>query len=70
MAPGLGAFVKAKARTAGLRLVADDLDWSHGDGPEVMGSGEAILLVATGRRQALDELKGEGVETLRRRMAA
>jgi uncharacterized protein (TIGR03083 family) len=70
VAPGLGGFVKAKARTAGLRLVADDLDWSHGDGPEVMGSGEAILLACTGRREVLDELKGEGVDTLRRRMAA
>jgi len=68
--PGIGGFVKAKARTAGLRLVADDLDWSHGDGAEVRGSGEAILLAATGRREVLDELKGEGVDTLRRRMAA
>jgi uncharacterized protein (TIGR03083 family) len=70
VAPGLGGFVKAKQRTAGLRLIADDLGWSHGDGPEVMGSGEAILLVCTGRREVLDELKGEGLETLRRRMAA
>jgi uncharacterized protein (TIGR03083 family) len=68
--PGLAGFVKAKQRTAGLRLVAEDLDWSHGDGPEVRGTGEAVLLVATGRRGALDELKGEGVDTLRRRMAS
>jgi uncharacterized protein (TIGR03083 family) len=70
VAPGLGGFVKAKARTAGLRLVAEDVDWSQGDGPEVSGSGEAILLAATGRRAVLDELKGEGVDTLRRRMAS
>jgi uncharacterized protein (TIGR03083 family) len=70
VAPGLGGFVKAKTRTAGLRLVADDLDWSHGDGPEVRGSGEAIVLVCTGRREVLDDLQGEGVDTLRRRMAA
>ena len=70
VAPGLGGFVRAKARVAGLRLVADDLEWSHGDGPEVMGSGEAILLACTGRRELLDALKGEGVDTLRRRMAA
>ena len=68
--PSLGGFVKAKQRTAGLRLVADDLDWSHGDGPEVRGAGEAILLVATGRPVALDELKGDGVDVLRSRMAA
>jgi hypothetical protein len=36
----------------------------------MIGAGEAILLVCTGRRQVLDEPKGEGVETLRRRMAA
>ena len=68
--PGLGGFVKAKQRTAGLRLVAEDLDWTHGNGPEVRGTGEAVLLVATGRRDALDELKGEGVDTLRQRMAS
>ena len=68
--PSLGGFVKAKQRTAGLRLVADDLDWSHGDGPEVRGTGEAILLVATGRPVALDELKGDGVDVLRNRLAA
>jgi len=68
--PGLGGFVKAKQRIAGLRLVADDLGWSHGDGPEVRGSGEAILLAATGRAVALDELQGEGVATLRQRVAA
>jgi uncharacterized protein (TIGR03083 family) len=68
--PGLAGFVKAKQRTAGLRLVAEDLDWSHGDGPEVRGTGEDVLLVATGRRAALDELKGEGVDTLRQRMAS
>ena len=68
--PGLGGFVKAKQRTAGLRLVADDLDWAHGDGPEVRGAGEAILLVATGRPVALDELKGDGVDVLRARFAA
>jgi uncharacterized protein (TIGR03083 family) len=68
--PGLGGFVKAKARTAGLRLVAEDLSWSHGDGPEVRGAGESILLAATGRISALGELHGEGVDTLRERMAA
>jgi uncharacterized protein (TIGR03083 family) len=68
--PSLGGFVKAKGRVAGLRLVADDIDWTHGDGPEVRGPGEAILLAATGRPVALDDLKGEGVDVLRTRMAA
>src|ERR1700722_8750260 len=42
--PGLGGFVGAKKRVAGLRLVAADVAWSHGQGPEVSGTGEAILL--------------------------
>lgn len=70
VAPGLGGFVGSKKRAAGLRLVATDLEWSHGDGPEVRGTGEAILLTLTGRSAAIDELSGEGVETLRGRLAA
>jgi hypothetical protein len=58
-----------RRRTAGLRLVAGHVDWSHGYGDEVRDPGEAVLLAATGRRQTLDELTGEGVDTLRRRMA-
>ncbi|MEY2475721.1 MAG: hypothetical protein QOG87_1036 [Actinomycetota bacterium] len=68
--PGLSGFVGSKKRTAGLRLVATDVGWTHGDGPEVQGTGEAILLVASGRPVALDELQGEGVGTLRDRLAA
>jgi uncharacterized protein (TIGR03083 family) len=40
-APGIGGFVGAKKRAAGLRLVATDVAWSHGDGPEVRGSGRS-----------------------------
>ena len=69
VAPGLSGFVGAKKRSAGLRLVATDVDWSHGDGPEVRGTGEALLLAMTGRRVVLDELHGDGVATLRDRLA-
>jgi uncharacterized protein (TIGR03083 family) len=68
--PGLAGFVGAKQRTAGLRLVATDVNWSHGDGPEVRGTGEAILLASTGRPVVLPELDGDGVDTLRERVAA
>lgn len=68
--PGLGGFVGAKQRVAGLRLVATDVDWTHGDGPEVRGSGEAILLAASGRSVVVAELEGEGVDRLRDRVAA
>jgi len=70
VAPSLGGFVGARKRAAGLRLVSSDLEWSHGDGPEVHGTGEAILLGLCGRPVALDELTGPGVESLRTRVAA
>jgi uncharacterized protein (TIGR03083 family) len=68
--PGLAGFVGAKKRVAGLRLVATDIGWSHGDGPEVTGAGEAILLAASGRPVACAELEGEGLDRLRLRLAA
>lgn len=70
VAPTIAGFVGAKQRAAGLRLTATDVDWSHGDGPEVQGAGEAILLALTGRPATLDELSGEGLATLRGRIAA
>ena len=69
-APSIGGFVGAKKRAAGLRLVATDVDWSQGEGPEVRGTGEAILLAITGRAVVLDELTGDGMETLRERVVA
>lgn len=54
----------------GLRLVATDLDWSHGSGPEVTGPGEALLMAIAGRRAALADLEGPGVATLVRRVDA
>lgn len=58
--------VKKNAR--GLRLVATDIDWSTGDGPEVAGAGEALLMSLAGRPQAVDELGGPGLGTLRSRV--
>jgi uncharacterized protein (TIGR03083 family) len=57
-----------KKRIAGLRLVATDVDWAHGEGPEVSGAGASLLLAMTGRSAVLDELTGDGVATLRTRM--
>jgi hypothetical protein len=67
--PGVGGVVGAKKRSGGLRLVATDVDWSHGEGSDVRGTGEAILLALTGRPVVLDELTGDGVATLRDRIA-
>lgn len=54
----------ARRRIAGVRLAATDTDWSHGEGPEVRGTAEALLLVLYGRAPRRDELAGEGVALL------
>jgi len=54
----------------GLGLHANDLDWSKGRGPEVVGSAEALLMAIAGRRIALDGLSGPGVATLAARLNA
>jgi uncharacterized protein (TIGR03083 family) len=61
-------LIGSKKRVAGLTLRATDADWSSGGGPEVAGPAMAIVMTMTGRTVALDELDGEGVETLRERM--
>jgi uncharacterized protein (TIGR03083 family) len=60
--------VGTKKRISGLRLVAHDIDWTHGDGLEVAGPGMAVLMAITGRAAALGELVGDGISTLRSRM--
>ena len=61
--------VVATGTLDGLRFEADDIDWAHGSGPTVSGSAEALLLAITGRPTALDHLSGDGVPTLRSRLA-
>jgi hypothetical protein len=63
---GLSVAGAAK-RAKGLRLVATDMTWFAGSGPEVRGPGEAIFMALNGRTQALDDLSGEGVALLRSR---
>lgn len=53
----------------GLHFRATDLSWAWGDGPEVAGTGEALLLALAGRPAALDELSGEGTAAFRDRFA-
>lgn len=62
--PRLGAGKRVK----GLRLRATDLAWQHGDGPEVVGTGEALLMAMTGRRTATSDLTGPGLATLAQRL--
>ena len=58
------AFGGARQLVAGVRLRATDADLSIGDGPEVRGPSLALLLGICGRRVALPELDGPGVECL------
>jgi uncharacterized protein (TIGR03083 family) len=62
--PRLGAVRRIK----GLRLRATDADWAHGDGPEVVGPGEALLMVMAGRPAALVDLAGPGRDVLAQRL--
>jgi uncharacterized protein (TIGR03083 family) len=51
---------RAKKRIAGFTLTATDVEWSYGDGPEVTGPAEALVMMMAGRLAALDDLSGEG----------
>jgi uncharacterized protein (TIGR03083 family) len=67
--PTIGGFVRSKQRMAGLRWRATDVDWTFGDGPEVAGPAEALILLSSGRRAPIDEVSGDGVATLGARLA-
>lgn len=67
----LGApTLPAKKNAKGLTLNATDIDWTSGEGPEVSGPGEALLMAFAGRPDALDELTGPGLATLRQRVGS
>ncbi|WP_020661037.1 maleylpyruvate isomerase family mycothiol-dependent enzyme [Amycolatopsis benzoatilytica] len=51
-------------RLRGLRAVATDVDWAVGNGIEVRGPGEALLLALAGRGAAADDLTGPGATVL------
>ncbi|WP_179758848.1 maleylpyruvate isomerase family mycothiol-dependent enzyme [Microlunatus parietis] len=52
----------------GVRVVAADLDWSYGRGPEARGSAEAVLMALAGRATVARELTGPGAGVLQRRL--
>jgi uncharacterized protein (TIGR03083 family) len=59
------SFGGAKELVARVRLTAVDADVSIGDGPDVTGTALSLLLAVSGRRVALDDLAGPGVDALR-----
>jgi uncharacterized protein (TIGR03083 family) len=64
---GSNLLIHGKTRAAGLLLRATDTDWSAGEGPEVAGPVMSLVLAVAGRPQAIDDLSGDGVATLRSR---
>jgi uncharacterized protein (TIGR03083 family) len=67
---GSNLLIGSKRRIAGLRLAATDAEWSTGQGPAVEGPIVSLVLAMTGRPGALEDLKGDGVATLRGRSGA
>jgi len=64
---GSNLLIGSKSRIAGLTLKATDASWSHGSGPEVSGPILSLVMAMTGRKEADDDLSGDGVATLRSR---
>ena len=60
-------IVGNKKRVAGVKLIATDIDWTYGEGAEVRGPAEALMMATYGRKAALDDLSGDGVAILRSR---
>jgi uncharacterized protein (TIGR03083 family) len=64
---GSNLIAGTKRRIAGLALQATDIGWRTGSGRVVSGPMLSLLMAMAGRRVALDDLEGEGLETLRSR---
>ena len=57
-------LIGSKKRIAGLKLRATDVDWVHGEGPEVSGPLISLICAMGGRKRAHADLSGEGVAIL------
>jgi uncharacterized protein (TIGR03083 family) len=63
-------FVPAFRNSRGLRLIATDADWSHGErGPIVRGSAAELVSVLGNRPAMLTRLDGDGVDVLASRVS-
>jgi len=65
---GTGPILHGRQRSMGLALQASDIEWRAGSGRAVRGPLISIILAITGRLAAVEDLAGEGLETLRSRM--
>jgi hypothetical protein len=48
----------------GRRLVATDVDWTSGNGPEIRGRARDLMLLLANRRQVIPLLEGPGTAGL------
>lgn len=70
MADGMVAAQKpigSGPRVKGLRLIATDIDWHYGTGPEITGPASALILAGCGRTALHEQLAGDGLAELARR---
>jgi hypothetical protein len=63
-------FFPGRKLFEGLRATATDAEWTAGDGIDIAGPIEPLVLTLAGRLTALDQLHGDGIATLRLRAAA
>ncbi|WP_116452035.1 maleylpyruvate isomerase family mycothiol-dependent enzyme [Blastococcus litoris] len=63
-----GPVLRGVLRARDVRLVATDIDWSFGRGPEVRAPAEALLLAVAGRAAVAGELTGPGAGRLAGRL--
>jgi uncharacterized protein (TIGR03083 family) len=66
----LGGSMPTRKRLKGLKVTATDVGWTRGDGPELRGPAEAIVLASLGRDVVLSDLDGEGAERLGKVLAS
>lgn len=64
----IAPVIRGYWRIRGVRVVATDVDFAAGRGPEVRGPGEALLMVIAGRRGVVGELSGPGQPKLANRI--
>ncbi len=57
-------------RWKGLRLVATDIDWARGRGPEVRAPVQSLMLLSTGRAAGARDLAGPGAGQAASRISA
>ena len=61
-------IIGSKKRIEGIELMAVDTEWQTGSGPIASGPILSLLMTMVGRPHYLDDLSGEGVAELRKRL--